>query len=65
MTKEQIDAVRDAYTTLRAVYSTYGKADEVIAELCVVSASELVNNFTEVAVLEAAIDGSDLAAEGA
>ena len=56
MTEQQIKAVQDAYTTLRAVCRTYGKHDGVLVGICAKSERLLVEAFPEVAALETAID---------
>lgn len=55
LTNKQIEALIDAYSTLRAIYETTGLGREIINHACV-SASLLVSEFPELAELERRAD---------
>lgn len=56
MTEQQILAIRDAYTTLRAMNHVYGRTDLVTAQYCSESERLLVEAFPDIAALENSID---------
>jgi hypothetical protein len=53
---EQMNAVSDAYTTLRALCATYGKHDDTVAGICAESERQLVEAFPHLAFLETVLD---------